>query len=476
MRPVTRLQGMQDLSQESWRRKRELQDRLLDFIASYGYRCLETPILESTELFLRKSGGELASRMYSFTDSGSNPVSLRPEFTAQIMRHYLEHTSEIPLPARWQYSGPVFRYDPSGNGGTGQFTQLGAELLGSAAVLSDVELLGMAAGVPAVVGITGSRLELADLDVLHSLLDSVGLSERATSFIIRSVPLLRQGRQAVPEVMEQARRLNLTGLRDDEENHLGQAVEELGDEQARRVLQGLLQWSASDELGQRNPEEVVDRLLRKVRGADDESSLGRGLELASDLAALRGEPGPTMEKVLAVLSEAGADTAPWDRLRKVLDLLLTDPALAGTVGLDFGIVGGLAYYNGIIFEINHPQAPTGLGGGGRYDELARALGSTEPVPALGFAFNLDTILTLTGTAGSRYGAASDAPVALVLVQGSGSFREALRACRDLRREGIQAELDMGERNLTEALKYAAQNGIAQVVMVDQDGQRTSHQL
>ena len=467
---------MQDLSQESWSHKRELQDRLMDFIGSYGYRCLETPILEPTELFLRKSGGELASRMYSFTDAGSNSVSLRPEFTAQIMRHYLEHSSEMQLPARWQYSGPVFRYDPSQTDGTGQFTQVGAELLGSAAILADVELLGLASGVPAQVGITGSRLELADLDVLHSLLDSVGLSERAQSFIIGSVPQLRQGRQAVPAAMERARRLNLTGLGATEENHLGQAVKELEDEEARRVLQGLLQWSASDQLGQRDPEEVVDRLLRKVRGTDDESSLQRGLEVASDLAAVRGEPGSTMEAVLTVLRDAGADTTPWDRLGEVLDLLLAEPGMAGAVVVDFGLVRGLAYYNGLIFEISHPQWPSGLGGGGRYDGLARALGSSEPVPALGFAFNLESLLALTGGPGSRNDTAPVKPEALVLAQDSGSYREALRACQELRQQGIQVELDIGDRGLTEALKDAAAKGIAQVVVVHQDGQRTSHQL
>ena len=468
---------MQDLSQESWRHKRELQDRLLDFIGSCGYRCLETPILEPTELFLRKSGGELASRMYSFTDAGSNSVSLRPEFTAQIMRHYLEHSTEMQLPLRWQYSGPVFRYDPSQTDGTGQFTQVGAELLGSAAILADVELLGLAAGVPAHVGITGSHLELADLDVLHSLLDSVGLSERATSFIIGSVPLLRQGRQAVPAAMEQARRLNLTGLSDTEDNHLGQAVKELEDEQARRVLRGLLQWSASGQLGQRDPEEVVDRLLRKVRGTDDESSLRRGLEVASDLAAVRGEPGPAMEEVRAVLRDSRADTTPWDRLGEVLDLLLMEPGTAGTVVLDFGLVRGLAYYNGVIFEISHPRLwPSGLGGGGRYDGLARALGSPEPVPALGFAFNLEALLAMTGRPGSRDDPYPVTPGALVLAQDRGSYREALRACQDLRQQGVQTELDVGNQDLSEALKYAATKEIAQVVVVHQDGQRTSHQL
>ena len=64
--------------------------------------------------------------------------------------------------------------------------------------------------------------------------------------------------------------------------------------------------------------------------------------------------------------------------------------------LDFGLARGLAYYNGIIFEVKHPAWPSFLGGGGRYDGLARALGSPETVPALGFAYTLEALLALTG--------------------------------------------------------------------------------
>ncbi len=54
---------MHDLSQASWFLKKEIQDGLVDLFGSYGYRLLEMPVLESTELFLRQSGGELASQM-----------------------------------------------------------------------------------------------------------------------------------------------------------------------------------------------------------------------------------------------------------------------------------------------------------------------------------------------------------------------------------------------------------------------------
>jgi len=67
---------MYDLPRESWLRKQRMQESLTSLIGSYGYRFLETPLLEGTELFLRQSGGDLASRMYSFVDAGSNQVSL----------------------------------------------------------------------------------------------------------------------------------------------------------------------------------------------------------------------------------------------------------------------------------------------------------------------------------------------------------------------------------------------------------------
>ena len=68
--PVGRLPGMRDLGSHASRGKRSVQSRLNEFIGSYGYGALEVPVLEATELFLRKSGGALASQMYSFTDPG----------------------------------------------------------------------------------------------------------------------------------------------------------------------------------------------------------------------------------------------------------------------------------------------------------------------------------------------------------------------------------------------------------------------
>jgi histidyl-tRNA synthetase len=467
---------MHDLSPEAWWKKRRLQDVVTELIGSFGYRCLETPILEPTELFLRKSGGELASRLYSFTDNGSNSVSLRPEFTSPIMRHYLEHAAEIELPARWQYAGPVFRFEIADPKASGQFTQVGAELLGADSIMADAEVLSLAALVPSHLGLANWRLVLGDLDVLGSILDAVGVSERARAFIVSSMPQLREGRQAVPGVLERAHRFRLGG-RGGEDDYLGQAVQGLDDSQARVLLQGLLQWTAVDQLGQRDPGEVVDRLLRKLKGTDDEASLRRGLELGAELAAVEGEPGAALkalEAAGAVVRNAGADQVALDRLAETLDLLLAGPGLGSHLALDFGLVRGLAYYNGIVFDITHPAWPGSLGGGGRYDALARALGSPERLPALGFAFNLEALLALTEAATGDGASLAARFETLVLAADSESCRQALEATLELHQQGLAAELDVAGRNLTQALAYAARKGMAQVVIVYRDGAHVAH--
>ncbi|MSQ07517.1 MAG: hypothetical protein EXR46_10125 [Dehalococcoidia bacterium] len=402
MRPTTKQPAQ---AQDYWLKRRQCQDRLTDLLAQFGYQLLDTPILEPTELFLRQSGGALASQMYSFTDPGGQKVSLRPEFTAPIMRHYLEHSSALGDTARFQYAGPVFRFEEGGRG-SGQFTQVGAELIGAAGVDADAELLALAARVPAHLGIGGVVLELADVSVPHRLMDALGLSSRARSFIMGQVPELRRGPAAVHDVLARAMELGLAGAAPDDDG-LATAIAGLDDTQARRVLRGLFNWQgtstdapqirgANSGLGQRQPDEVVDRLLRKLRGGDTPEQMAQGLELMAALAALRGAPPAVVDQARKLMAKAGASTEGLERLAELTALLQKEPELRGRLVVDFGLVRELAYYNGIVFQATRPGSAHALGGGGRYDGLARALGGSHDsgVPALGFAYNLESLVEL----------------------------------------------------------------------------------
>ena len=106
--------------------------------------------------------------------------------------------------------------------------------------------------------------------------------------------------------------------------------------------------------------------------------------------------------------------------------------------------------------------------------MAQALGSPEPLPALGFAYTLEALLEAVEHSGAADDGASEASGALVIADSPKSYRAALRAASDLRQQGIQTELDVRGRDLGEGIVYARKSGMAQVVVVSIDGQRTAH--
>ena len=267
-------------------------------------------------------------------------------------------------------------------------------MLGSSSVMADVELLELAVSVLSESGLTGWTLRLADLGLLNSLLDPLDLSDRARTFVVQSVPLLGAGPSAIPGLLDSARSLHLFG-RPSGDDYLSQAVYGLDDDEARNVLLGVLRSNPLDQLGQRRPEEVVERLLRKIRRPDAEETLRMALEAACELAQVRGRPSGALLEAVGVLNKGGSDTQAPQRLEQTLQLLPDLPDAGGSVVLDLSLVRGLAYYNGIIFEVSHPGWPGVIGGGGRYDGLARDLGGAHRLPALGFAYNLDALEELT---------------------------------------------------------------------------------
>ena len=89
MDPVKRLSGMEAQSDLALDEKQNILQQFSNFMKAAEYKNIEVPIMDNTELFLRKSDGQLAPQMYSFRDPIGQQVSLRPEITTQVMHHYL---------------------------------------------------------------------------------------------------------------------------------------------------------------------------------------------------------------------------------------------------------------------------------------------------------------------------------------------------------------------------------------------------
>ena len=208
-RPIKKLSGMQDVVGETYSLTSQTFNIIKSYLGLNGYESIDTPILENTELFVRKSGGELTSLIYTFTDPGGHRVSLRPEFTSSLIRHFIEEKNRAPLPIRWQYGGPVFRYEQNNDGHYRQFTQIGAELIGANGINADAEIVSIASLGLDKTGLQSHQIRIGHLGVLRNLLKSYDISEPAQLFVISNLNRLKTKITNVPRLMQQANDVGL---------------------------------------------------------------------------------------------------------------------------------------------------------------------------------------------------------------------------------------------------------------------------
>lgn len=109
-----------------------------------GYVEYESPVLEDTSLYLKKSGGELSAQLFRFEDQGGRDVTLRPEVTASLARLVAEHQRHFPKPLKWFEIGQCFRYEKPQKGRGREFHQFNVDILGEAGPSADAELIALA--------------------------------------------------------------------------------------------------------------------------------------------------------------------------------------------------------------------------------------------------------------------------------------------------------------------------------------------
>lgn len=132
-----------------------------------GYRLMELPIFEETELFTRGVGEStdvVTKEMYTFEDRGGRSLTLRPEGTAGVMRSVIEHGLDRgQLPLKVFYRGPFFRAEKPQAGRFRQFYQFGIEAIGVIDPYLDVEVISIADRAYRSLGLKKFRLEITSL-------------------------------------------------------------------------------------------------------------------------------------------------------------------------------------------------------------------------------------------------------------------------------------------------------------------------
>ncbi|MCQ9616729.1 histidine--tRNA ligase [Paenalcaligenes niemegkensis] len=161
------LTGMKDILPDSSSQWEQLEETVRQWLASYGYRNMRTPVLEHTQLFARGIGEVtdiVEKEMYSFTDSlNGDKLTMRPEFTAGMVRAAIEHNLLYDRPHRVYAMGPVFRHERPQRGRYRQFHQIDVEALGLPGPDVDAELIVMLGRLWKILGLNDIRLEINSL-------------------------------------------------------------------------------------------------------------------------------------------------------------------------------------------------------------------------------------------------------------------------------------------------------------------------
>jgi len=163
---VAALRGMNDVLPGVSAQWEALEAIVRDWLRSYGYRNMRTPVVELTRLFTRGIGEVtdiVEKEMYTFVDNEKESLALRPEMTAGMVRAAIEHSMLYDRPHRVYAMGPVFRHERPQRGRYRQFHQIDVEALGFAGPDVDAELIVMLARLWRILGLTDMRLELNSL-------------------------------------------------------------------------------------------------------------------------------------------------------------------------------------------------------------------------------------------------------------------------------------------------------------------------
>lgn len=158
--------GTLDLFGEEGEIYKNLIDYMCSYMSLYNYDYVKTPTFESTDLFIRGVGegtDVVNKETYDFVDKGNRSMTLRPEFTASIVRMLLENKLYAKEVNKFYYYGSSFRYERPQNGRLREFTQFGVETFGVKNPYLDAEVISSAYNMLSNLGISSIKVKINSL-------------------------------------------------------------------------------------------------------------------------------------------------------------------------------------------------------------------------------------------------------------------------------------------------------------------------
>ena len=304
---IEQVKGTRNIANEDSAKFLHVKNSFINKFSDYGYKYIQTPLLEYKELF-DKSIGEsseiVTKQMYELKDKGGRDLVLRPEGTSSVVRYHAEFNKDNT--SKYSYFGSMFRYENPQKNRYREFNQAGAEIVGLIDIYSDFQIIN------------------DSLNFINNLLPETTL------------------------------KINTIGSIEDREAYV-------------KVLYEYF-FKNKEKLSNESLEKIENNTLRIL---DSNNSEDR--EIISNA--------PTINEYINTHSKEN-----FESLLRLFDNSQIN------YEIDYSLVRGLDYYNDLTF-VFHTEESVVVGGGGRYDNLAKIL-SIGDFNGVGVAFGVERIMNL----------------------------------------------------------------------------------
>lgn len=200
------LKGFRDSLPEAEILRADLIETITKTYRSFGFVPIDTPVLEYTEILLRKSEGETEKQVFRFTDNGGRDVAMRFDLTVPFARFTAEHKSEIYFPFKRYHIAKVWRGEKPQAGRYREFYQCDIDTVGSDCAASDFEILSAIKATLEAIGIQKFKIHINHRGVFNRFLGVLGVLEKSEE-ILRCVDKIAK----VGEAEVKTELLDLTG-------------------------------------------------------------------------------------------------------------------------------------------------------------------------------------------------------------------------------------------------------------------------
>ncbi|MDR1283918.1 MAG: histidine--tRNA ligase [Opitutaceae bacterium] len=374
---------------------------------AFGFQEYDAPVLESLDLYKAKSGDEIETQLFSFTDKGGREVALRPEMTPTVCRLVGAKAHSLKRPIKWFSIGEFYRYERAQKGRERAFFQLNCDLFGEPGPEAEIELIGLLVQCIRQFGLTAADfyVRLSDRNLWFYYLEALGFSDAQTRSLLGAIDKYEK-------------------IGDDAFKPYAAAHGALDPALKEKILEflGVKSLPALEKI-------LAPHITANAAAAGGSSNAAGG------------------EKLTARLAD-------WRKLLDGLEAM----ELGEFVEVDFGVVRGLAYYTGFVFEaFDRKGELRAIAGGGRYNDLVGKLGYGD-LPAAGFAIGDVTMALLLEQHGLTPSWVQATDVYVVIGGGEAERRAAFGAIGELRAAGYRVDYPLREIAFGKQFKAAVESG------------------